>query len=116
MYIHTHHIKMKFNGRLDYSFSFDIRYTEAEMYDCTIPNADLERIFKIKEDGYLYIQGHRITNNKDGIRTVYSSVMGRAEEGYIDVILSIDYNGYVVIAKHQQTNNQVSRFLNKILG
>ena len=69
-----------------------------------------------KEDGYLYIQGHRITNNKDGIRTVYSSVMGRAEEGYIDVILSIDYNGYVVIAKHQQTNNQVSRFLNKILG
>ena len=48
MYIHTHHIKMKFNGRLDYSFSFDIRYTEAEMYDCTIPNADLERIFKIK--------------------------------------------------------------------
>ena len=71
MYISTHHITIRFNGSLNYYFAFDIRHTEAESWDCTIPNADIERIFKVKEDGYLYIQGCRITNNKDGIRTVY---------------------------------------------
>lgn len=41
---------MKFNGSLNYYFAFDIRYTEAESWDCTIPNADVERIFeKIKQ-------------------------------------------------------------------
>ena len=63
MYISTHHITIRFNGSLNYYFAFDIRHTEAESWDCTIPNADIERIFKVKEDGYLYIQGCWITNN-----------------------------------------------------
>jgi fibronectin type 3 domain-containing protein len=112
----TNHIKMKFNGNLNYSFSFDIRYTEAEMYDSTLPNADLERNLKVKEDGYLYIQGYRITNNKDGIGKIYGSIFCVPEEQYIDVVLSINSSGYVVVTKKIKSENKVSRFLSKLLG
>ena len=116
MYISTHHITIRFNGTLNYYFAFDIRHTEAESWDCTIPNADIERIFKVKEDGYLYIQGCRITNNKDGIRTVYSCVAGGGDDCYRDYNLAIDNNGYVIVANRNITNNQISRTITKLFG
>lgn len=117
MYRSTHHITMKFNGSLNYYFAFDIRYKEAESWDCTIPNADVERIFEVKDDGYLYIQGCRITNNKDGIRTAYSCVAGGGDgDYYCDYNLAIDNNGYIIIANRNWTNNQISRTLSKLFG
>lgn len=117
MYIATRHVTMRFNGCLDYYFTFDIRYTEAEIWDCHVPNADTERLFKVKEDGYLYIQGCKITNNKDGIRTIYSCIAGVcSEDCYWDYTLSIDSNGYVIIAKREKSNNQVNRFFTKLFG
>ncbi len=120
MYALIHHVTMKFNGCLMYEFTFDIRYTEDEMYNSFIPNADVEKYFQVRDDGYLYIQGRKITNNVDGIRTIYASIQGRGishngEERYIDTTLSIDHSGYVVEAKHTESPNQISRFLTKLL-
>ena len=116
MYAFTHHVKLKFTGHLNYSFNFDIRYTEDEMYNCTLPNADIKRIFKIDEDGYLYINGYRITKNKDSINAIYRSIFVRAEEGFVDVTLAIDSNGRVVVVKRKHSNNQMERILGKLLG
>ena len=120
MYALIHHVTMKFNGCLKYEFTFDIRYTEDEMYDCLIPNADIKKNFQVRDDGYLYIQGRKITNNANGIRTINASIRGRGvsrsgEERYIDTILSIDSSGYVVETKHTDSPNQISRFLTKLL-
>jgi hypothetical protein len=116
MYSFTNHIKIKFIGRLNYTFKFDIRYTEEEMYDCTLPNADLERNLKIDEDGYLRIQGYRITDNQRSIGKIYKSIFCVPEELYIDVVLSIDSEGDVVVVKKVKTSNQFDRFFSKFLS
>lgn len=106
----THHITIKFNGYLSYYFSFDVT-------DCHIYGDKLDDIVKVKEDGYLYIQGCRITNNKDGIRTVYSCCYAcGSEESYRDYTLTIDSNGYVIVANQNITHNQISRTLSKLFG
>ncbi len=117
MYVFTHHVKLKFIGRLNHSFTFDIRYTDDEMYDTSLPNADLAKIFKVKEDGYLYINGYRITNNKDGIRAIYGSLHAATpEQGYVDLTLAIDSYGSVVKVKCTHTQNKAERILNKLFG
>ncbi len=116
MYRFTHHVKLNFIGSLNYSFEFKIRYTEDEIYDSTIPNADRDRIFQVDEFGYLFIDGRRITNNKDGIAVIYSSVFTRPEEGYVDVTLAINPNGGVVVVKQLHSNNMVKRLVGKLFG
>lgn len=116
MYIFTNHIKLTFNGSINRTFNFDIRYTEDEMFDCTLPNPDREKNLQVKDDGYLYIQGWRITNNKDGIGKIYGSIFCVPKEQYIDVLLSIDSSGTVVVVKKDKADNQISRFLTKLLG
>ena len=117
MYTAIHHYTMRFNGYLNYYFTFDIRYTEAEAFDGEIRNADIMNIFELKENGYLYIQGCRITNNKDGIRTIMSQVRpGGNGDSYSDLTFSVDSSGYVVLANSNHSSNQVDRFLSKLFG
>ena len=43
------------------------------------------------------MRGCRITNNKDGINTIYSClVRNHNEDSYSDYVLSIDSNGYII--------------------
>lgn len=116
MYRFAHHVKLNFVGTLNYSFNFVIRYTEEELYDSTLPNADRDRIFQVDEYGYLFIDGRKITNNKDGIAVIYSSIFTRPEEGYVDVTLAINPNGSVVVVKQSHANNAVKRLVGKLFG
>lgn len=116
MYRFAHHVKLNFVGSLNYSFEFKIRYSEAEIYDSTIPNADRDRILQVDEFGYLFIDGRKITNNKDGIAVIYKSIFTRPEEGYVDVTLAINSDGSVVVVKQMHSNNKVKRLVGKLFG
>ena len=110
MYCATHHVTITINGYLNYYFSFDIP-------DCNRYPDEVKKIAKIKDDGYLYVQGCKITNHPDGIRTIYSCLTAcGSQESYRDYTLTIDSNGYIIIAKRNMTNNQISRTLSKIFG
>lgn len=110
MYIATHHITIKFNGVLNYHFSFDVP-------TYSLRPEVVEEIAQVRSDGYLYLRGCRITNNKDGINTIYSCLINNHnEESYWDYVLSIDSNGYIIKTKSEHSNNQINRFFTKLFG
>ena len=110
MKVGTHRVTIQFNGCLNYYFSFEI-------LDCHYYGDKIDDIAKVKADGYLYIQGCRITNNKDGIRTVLSCLWHTGEEdSYWDYTLTIDLNGYVIVAKSNRSSNKIDRFLGKLFN
>lgn len=110
MYIATHHITIKFNGCLNYYFSFDV----LTYHLCP---ESVDKIVQVKDDGYLYMRGCRITNNKDGINTIYSClVRNHNEDSYSDYVLSIDSNGYIIKAKTEHSSNKINRFFTKLFG
>lgn len=119
----TQHYKVTFKGYLNHYFSFDVHNEFGSYYNDsgTMPPTDFTK-YVYEKDGYLYIQGCRITNNKDGIRTIYSRIGAYgyngndSNESFIDCTFVIDSNGYVIVESYKETTNQVSRILSKIFG
>ncbi len=73
-----------------------------------------------ESDGYLYIQGVKITNNQEGIRTIYSNIYYSADRnvelGYVDSKFVIDENGYVICLYHTYSDNKVERWVDKFMN
>lgn len=110
MKVGTHHVTIQFNGALNYYFSFEI-------LDCAYYPEQIDKIAQVKADGYLYVQGCRITNNKEGIHTVLSCLYSTgSEDSYSDYTLTIDSNGYVIVAKRNHSSNKIDRFLCKLFN
>lgn len=116
------HYTITFKGALKYYFTFDVHTSDDPIYnECgEVPASDRNK-YIYEKDGYFYIQGCRITNNKDGIRTLYSNLSGCGKsnekgESYVDVVFAIDSNGYVVCEDYKTTGNQIDRFLTKLFG
>ena len=109
----TIHYKLTFKGYHDYKFSFVVH----KGYDIDF-FSDLDDYVYVEDDGYLYIQGRKITNNSDGIRAIRISLAtgGDYRDGYKDIVYSIDDKGYVIVLSNQFSFNNVERFLNKIFG
>lgn len=119
----TTHYTITFKGALRYYFSFDVHTSDDPIYieyGEIPPKTDRDK-YIYEKDGYLYIQGCRITNNKDGIRTLYSNLSGTGKtnekgESYVDVVFAIDSNGYVVCEDFKTTSNQIDRLMTKLFG
>ena len=113
------HYKLKFKGYEDFVLRFDVH----KGYD---PNegtvSDWDEHFEIKEDGYFYIEGRKITNNPQGIQTLRSSFFSGnyefsdSNEAYVDNTYSIDSSGYIIVDYHHAAPNKVDRFLNRLFG
>ena len=118
----TTHYTITFKGSLQHYFKLDVNRDNDPIYGeaMVMPPTDRNK-YIYEKDGYLYIQGCRITNNKDGIRTIHSYISGAGKtndkgESYVDVVFAIDSNGYVICEDYKTTGNQINRFLTKLLG
>ena len=118
------HYTITLKGALKHYFTFDVHTSDDPIYNEYVgeipPKTDRDK-YIYEKDGYLYIQGCRITNNEDGKRTLYSRLLGTGRtnennESYVDIVFAIDSNGYVICEDHQTTGNQINRFLTKLFG
>ena len=118
----TAHYTIRFKGALKNYFTFDVHTSNDPIYDeCgEMPPTDRDKYIYLK-DGYLYIQGCKITNNEEGVRTLFSYLSGHGKtnekgESYIDLVFAIDSKGYVVCESYKTTGNQIDRFFTKLFG
>lgn len=120
----TTHYTITIKGALRHYFTFDVHTSDDPIYNEYVgeipPKTDRD-IYIYEKDGYLYIQGCRITNNEDGKRTLYSTLLGTGRtnengESYVDIVFAIDSNGYVICEDYKTTGNQINRFLTKLFG
>ena len=82
---------------------------------------DLSKHVCLKQDGYLYIEGCRITNNPDSIKVIVRNLSDGGHGyntgvSYIDSTFVIDRSGLVICKKHQYSSNKLDRLFNKLLG
>lgn len=116
----VYHYKLQFTGSINRTFQFDVRETsnyidwDNGVYD------DMSKYITEKSDGYLYIQGYRITNNKEGIHTIYRNLRynkdRNIEAGYVDANFTIDGNGYVICTYQYSGTNKVDRWMDKFMN
>lgn len=100
------HYRLVFKGAINCVLSFD-----REMYDWW--NTPVE----IKEDGWLYIKGNRITNNEQSLNNFREGLgNGGRLECYVDATYIVDNRGYIICKKHSASSNIVDRFCCKIAG
>lgn len=118
----TTHYKITFKGALKNYFSFDVHTSDDPIFhECgEMPPTDRNK-YIYEKDGYLYIQGCKITKNEEGVRTLFSYLSGYGNrndkgESYIDLVFAIDSNGYVVCESYNTTSNKIDRFLTKLFG
>jgi hypothetical protein len=114
-----YHYTLKFKGSINRTFKFDVRDTHNPLdWEEGIYN-DLHEYVTEKSDGYLYIQGCRITNNKEGIRTIYQNLSYNSsrnvESGYVDSNFTIDGSGYIICTYHYYGTNQADRWMDKFM-
>lgn len=117
------HYNLEFKGYINKIFTFDVRRFDRDIYfeSGGETNTDADKYIYEKEDGYLYIQGYKITNNKDGMRTICSNMntggmRNSKDECYVDCVFVIDSSGYVICQKHRHSSNKIDLFLQKLLG
>lgn len=114
------HYKLVFNGSINRTFRFDVHKSEEELDWVLGFGTDIEEHIFIKDDGYLYIEGSRITNNENGIRVIKSNLYDgniglHTRESFVDCTFAIDNNGYVICQDHKHSSNKIDRFLSKWL-
>ena len=106
-----YHYTLKFKGSINRTFKFDVR---------DIIYNDLHEYVTEKSDGYLYIQGYRITNNKEGKKTIFRNLGynkdRNIESGYVDSNFTIDGSGYVICTYHYSSTNQADRWMEKFMS
>lgn len=109
---------LKFTGAINQTFRFVV--TEESGWDWEDGlQSDRDQFIEKRPDGYLYIQGHRITNNIDGIRTIYRNLSYCASRGvnrgYVDSNFTVDDSGYVTCTYHYYGTNQADRYMDKFM-
>ena len=115
-----YHYTLKFKGSINRTFKFDVRDTNNPLeWEEGIYN-DLHEYVTEKSDGYLYIQGYRITNNKEGKQTIFRNLGYNKdtsiESGYVDSNFTIDGSGYVICTYHYCGTNQADRWMDKFMS
>lgn len=105
--------------RLKYTIKFEGSIRRTFNFETQDYRSDLDDFITEKSDGYLYIQGCRITKNKEGIRTIYSNLSYNLrrdiEVGYVDSHFTVDPNGYVICTYHHYSSNQADRWMDKFM-
>lgn len=115
----VYHYKIKFRGYIDRTFRFDVYDTynpldwEEGRYN------DMDKYVQKKSDGFLYIQGVRITNLPNSIHEILRNLSynnGRDDGvGYVDSDFSINSSGEVVCTNHYCGTNQVDRAISRFM-
>lgn len=109
---------LKFTGSINQTFRFIVTEENGEDWEYG-RQSDLDKYVEKRSDGYLYIQGHRITNDIDGIRTIYRNLAYAASRnvgsGYVDSNFTIDSFGYVICTYHYYGTNQADRYMDKFM-
>lgn len=113
------HYKFVFNGSIVGVFQFDVH--ESDEYDWDNPFQSNMDKHIYKKDGYLYINGQKITNNPKGIDVILDNLNDGnigidTGESFVDCTFVIDETGYVICKKHNHSSNKIDRFLSKLLG
>lgn len=100
------HYKFVFKGYMNRTIKFD--------------GTSSDRHFQEKEDGYLYIDGVKITNKEDAKRTIYyNSDDGNLSlngDAWVDSTFSIDSEGNVFCESFKHSSSRFSRFMDMIAG
>ena len=100
------HYRFVFKGYLNRTIKFD--------------GTSSDRHFQEKADGYLYINGERITNKKDAIRTIYyNSDDGNLSlhgDAWVDCTFAIDSEGNVICESSRHSGSKFNRFMDWITG
>lgn len=115
----TYQYTLKFSGAISRTFQFDVHDTDRWEWDAG-RYSDLDKYIAERSDGYLYIQGCRITNNREGIQTILNNIgyagSRNIERGYIDSNFTIDGSGYVICTYHYYGTNQADRYMDKLMN
>ena len=116
--VRTKHYVIRFQGSLNATFTFD-DYNYEDMFEDELHDHPI----KFCDDGYLYIQGKRISNREESFNNFLEGIndggMGYNNSGnevYIDATFAIDRTGYITCVKHNHSGNKVDRFFSKLLG
>lgn len=109
-HLKTIHYKITFKGQIEHTFTLD-----REIYD----NVLLEEFpCKIKDDGWLYINGCKISNNQESFGNFWRGLEYSEDfdhkEGYVDATFIIDNNGYIVCQSNIHSDIKLGVFLGKI--
>jgi len=112
------HYHLTFKGYINQSFDFDVNDAEF-MYN--LKYSDSYRKFQVRNDGYLYINECRITNNENGIKTIRfylddGNLGGGKHDTHVYNTYAIDSNGFVVLEEHKHYQSKVDRFLDFLCG
>ena len=117
-----YHYKVKFDGALKLNTSFTVEnfYDPANPPLCDFQRVDDMENYVYERNGYLYINGHAITNRADSIGIIWSYLNyrsypgGYGNGGYIDAYFSITYSGEVVCTYSNKSGCKADRFLSKL--
>ncbi len=112
------HYHLTFKGYINRTFDFDVDESEIPY---TLKYSDEFPKFQVREDGYLYINDCRITNNESGIKTIRfymddGNLGGGRHDTHVYNTYAIDSNGLVILEKHKSYQNKVDRFLDFLCG
>lgn len=100
---------LKFKGDINRTFKFEVH--------CDEWGNDMLRYVEEKPDGYLYIQGYRITNIPDSKHTILKNLSYNASrnvsKGYVDSEFSVNLYGTIVCTRHYYGDNILDRGFSK---
>ena len=107
------HYHLTFKGYINHTFEFDVDSSEF-MYNLKY-NDNFSK-FQVRNDGYLYINGCQITNNKKGIDTIRfymddGNLSGGKHDTHVYNTYAIDSDGIVILESHKHYQSKVDRFL-----
>lgn len=113
--------EIKFKGAIEKQFSFQVKaYIDYE-WDEENPDDwdDLRKYVEVKSDGYLYIQGCKITNDKMSISEIgrnlrYESGDG-IDYGWVIANFFIDSNNIVTCTDYDTASEKGLKYIHKAL-
>ena len=111
------HYHLTFKGHLNQTFEFDVNDAE---FEYNLKYSDSFPKFQVRSDGYLYINGCRITNNESGIKTIRfymeSGAFGEVKDTHVYNTYAINSDGVVILESNKHYQRKVDRFLDFLCG